>query len=116
MIDALARYGGLNCIFRHDNAAMHSSKSTKKYLLHNNVVTMTWPANSPDLNPLEKVWLAMARIVYAYNRSFTTIATLKIAINAAWEEISIPLLSNLLNSMPDRMYEVILNQGGHTHY
>jgi hypothetical protein len=116
MIDALARCGGPNCIFQHDNAPIHSSKSTKEFLLHHNVVTMTWPANSPDLNPQEEVWSAMARIVYANNRSFTTIPALKMAINAAWEEISLPFLNNLLNSLPNRMYEVILNHGHHTHY
>ena len=77
---------------------------------------MDWPPNSPDLNPQEEVWSTMARSVYANGRVFTSIPLLKIAIQEAWMDISLPYLNNLLNSMPNRMFEVIEHQGGHSHY
>jgi hypothetical protein len=59
----------------------------------------------------------VAKYVYADGKRFTSIGNLKIAIQLAWEAISIEYLNSLLdNSMPNRLLEVIGSHGGHTHY
>ena len=42
-------------IFMQNGAPCHHSKIVKKFLGDNNVVTLDWPGNSPDLNPIENL-------------------------------------------------------------
>ncbi len=40
-------------IFQQDLAPAHTAKSTKSWLNDHGVGVLDWPANSPDLNPIE---------------------------------------------------------------
>ena len=40
-------------IFMQDNAPYHTANSIKTSLSGNNVTVMEWPAQSPDINPIE---------------------------------------------------------------
>src|ERR687896_167699 len=42
-----------NCIFQDDNASCHASKKTKSWKESNLNENFPWPAQSPDLNPIE---------------------------------------------------------------
>ena len=49
------QFHGPNVIFMHDDARPHSSTITRQFLATNNDNVLDWPANSPDLNPIEPV-------------------------------------------------------------
>ncbi|KAF0708485.1 hypothetical protein AaE_013194 [Aphanomyces astaci] len=98
-------------IFQQDNASIHRSRSTMAWLEEMPWTTMTWPAKSPDLNPIENVWGVLARKVYAHGRQFDTKAQLKAQILQSWEEIDQKYLSHLVDGMPTRMAQVILRRG-----
>jgi len=77
---------------------------------------MTWPPYSPDLNVIENVWGWLTQKVYEGGKQFEDKETLTAAIKRAWSEISLKYIDSLYYSMKDRIYEVITNKGGSTHY
>ena len=75
---------------------------------------MKWPANSPDLNPIENLWSVLKRRIYQDGRQFKT-------KNELWEEIQ-PVskslkpesVRNLVKSVDNRLFDVIQKRGTHT--
>ena len=57
------QFHGPNVTFMHDNARPHSAAITRQFLATNNVNALEWPANSPNLNPIEQVWVELGRRV-----------------------------------------------------
>ncbi len=46
-------YGDADFIFQQDLAPAHTAKGTKSWFNDHGVTVLYWPANSPDLNPIE---------------------------------------------------------------
>ncbi len=46
-------YGDADFIFQQDLAPAHTAKGTKSWFNDHGVTVLYWPANSPDLNPID---------------------------------------------------------------
>ena len=114
--DAARMFGGRPWVFQQDGDPKHNSARVQAWLRDNVrfLAKGDWPANSPDLNPMENLWAYLQQRVYA--REPRTLAGLQQVIQQEWETIPIEKLQRLVNSMPRRFAAVQYKQGGPTSY
>ena len=98
-------------VYQQDNASIHVSRQTKAWFEEKEIDLLEWPARSPDLNPIENFWGVMARKVYVGGRQFSTVEELEVQIRNVWREIQLNLFEALINSMPNRLFELVLRKG-----
>ena len=104
----------IDCLFQQDNASVHKSKKTMSYLGKQKYGILSWPPVSPDLNPMENIWVMLFRRVCKCGRQHTSVQTLTDAILEEWEKINQKEIDALIHSMNQRLVDALANKGGRT--
>ena len=100
--------------FQQDNAASHRSKSTMKWLAENGIELFKHPVSSPDLNPIEPVWLDLKNVLCRLTHPPNTVKQLRAAVLDAWEQLPMEQINGHVWKMGDRVEAILKAKGGHT--
>ncbi len=77
---------------------------------------LDWPAQSPDLNPIEHLWFQLKNKLNSYPTQPSSIHELWECVQEQWETFTEEECMKLIESMPRRVDAVLKAKGGHTKY
>ncbi len=107
-------YGDADFIFQQDLAPAHTAKGTKSWFNDHGVTVLDWPANSPDLNPIENLWGIVKRKMRDTRPNNAD--ELKATVKETLASIPPQQCHKLITSMPRRIEAVIKAKGAPTKY
>ncbi len=107
-------YGDADFIFQQDLAPAHTAKGSKSWFSDHGVTVLDWPANSPDLNPIENLWGIVKRKMRDTRPNNAD--DLKATVKETWASIPPHQCHKLITSMPRRIEAVIKAKGAPTKY
>ena len=109
-------FEGEEYLFTDDNSPVHRAQTADNYKDQNEVTSVEWPAQSPDLNIIGNIWLYMKREL---QKSVVNIATkndLLREIQSVLRNIGLDYIRNLYQPIPDRLDNVTKMKGHLTKY
>ncbi|CAB4401305.1 unnamed protein product [Rhizophagus irregularis] len=105
----------VDVVFQHDNDPKHKARITTDWLETNNINVLDWPAQSPDLNPIENLW---SELEHRLRKDGSIIITNKTSlwekIQTSWNNIETEVCTKLIETIPRRIEDVIKQKGGYT--
>ena len=95
---------------------MHRSKVAVAARESAEIVMLSWPAQSPDLNPIENLWAEMKMMVRCRTPPPSNIRELEKYVKSAWKDIPPEYYKKLIDSMLRRINAVIATNGNRIKY
>ena len=77
---------------------------------------MNWPANFPDLNPIENLWKQLKDNIQSHKIFSRNINKLKSALREEWDNLDCSHFEAVVVSMPRRINAVLEAKGELTKY
>jgi len=117
-----ASQAGSKWRFQHDNAPMHTAKITRNLLEKHKTKVIDWPANSPDLNPIENLWAILKDKVerrvnfYLGSKKSLSAEQFQTIIQEEWEGLGKSVFLRLANSMQKRILQLLEKKGDKINY
>lgn len=99
---------------QQDWAPAHSARSTMEFCKNNGIDVWDkslWPANSPDLNPMDfSIWSILEQKACSTNHK--SVESLKLSLQREWAKISNHQLSNIVKNFRKRLKACVVAEGG----
>lgn len=112
-------FGGRNFVFMQDNDPKHRSGLAKEWFRSHGIQVMKWPANSPDMNPIEHAWKRLKERTRALGDTKSKAQlweTVQTALHDLWYKEDKEYFKTLVHSMPNRVKALYEQRGGYTAY
>ncbi|WKX90415.1 hypothetical protein Q1695_009343 [Nippostrongylus brasiliensis] len=90
-------------------AVKHSSNKVWQRLEAKRIDILKWPAQSPDLNPIEHLWNDVDRVVKRLNPP--NLDELEAIIKEMWRAVPVERCPRLVDAMRNRCLAVIKSKG-----
>ena len=100
---------GRNWVLQHDNDPKHRAHTVTKWLDEKGFERLKWPLFSPDLNPIEHIWDEVERRMR--KEKAKNEFELKQALLKVWYNIGNDFTKKWIDSVPNRLHEVIRMNG-----
>ena len=102
--------------FQQDNAPIHTSARTRTFMEEMEIISLPWPGQSPDMNPIEHLWDELERQIRAKENHPKNLRELELLLQECWSQIRSEVYQKLVSSMENRIKEVIKARGNPTKY
>ena len=103
-------------IFQQDNDSKHTCQKARTWFDDHGFDVLPWPAQSPDLNPIEHLLDHLKRKLAGYEVAPGGMLELWDRVQEEWNKIDAEVCQNLIESMPRRVAAVLKAKGGPTKY
>ncbi|GBM13753.1 hypothetical protein AVEN_90017-1 [Araneus ventricosus] len=107
---------GTDAILMDDNAHPHRARLVRSYLESETIPRMAWLARSPDLNPIEHVWVMLGRRIACRSVPLGTLQELQQALLQEWPLLPQQAINDIIASMPRCCQACISARWYHTRY
>lgn len=107
---------GPEFILMQDNARVHTARTVREWFHSNEINVFPWPAQSPDLNPIEHAWDRPQRSIQEHLSSVVSRSDLCDLLQEHWILIPRDFIDNLILSIPRRCRACLSARGGNTSY
>ncbi|CAB5366696.1 unnamed protein product [Rhizophagus irregularis] len=108
--------GRITGAIHQDNAPVHTAKIARSFLTSSNIELFPWPAQSPDMNPIENIWSYIEVKIRQRDSQPSSVSQLEQWVKEEWNAVPADYYRNLIKSMPRQIQAVIAAKGSPTKY
>ena len=109
--DVINSFHGDEFVFQQDNAPCHVSNLMNTFFTEKDIVTTTWPPQSPDIKITENLWKMLKKSLKDSNIEFRSRDQLYEEIEKQWNLITQDAINKLYDSLSRRMAEKLKMRG-----